>query len=157
VVLGERDQEVQALPPERAQEPLTYRAGLRPLWGRVSTRSPQGAYVLVELRREDAIAVIYEETVGMVSRYRFAQLVESPLGHGVCGYVGMQATAGRMIDDDKHIEEAKAGRDHHTEIIRHDRLRMVADKDLQSNQRASTVRAIRVAWMACGSLMPRSR
>jgi hypothetical protein len=62
-----------------------------------------------------------------------------------------------MIDDDKHIEEAKAGRDHHTEIIRHDRLRMVADKDLQSNQRASTVRAIRVAWMARGSLMPRSR
>jgi hypothetical protein len=99
--------------------------------------------VLVELRREDAIAIMYEVTVGMVSRDRFAQLLESPLGHGVYGYVGMQATADRMIGDDKHIEAAKAGCDHHTEIIRHDCLRMVADKDLQSNQRASTVRAIR--------------
>jgi hypothetical protein len=53
--------------------------------------------VLVELRREDAIAVMYEETVGQVSRDRFAQLLESPLGQGVCGYVGMQAAAGRMI------------------------------------------------------------
>jgi hypothetical protein len=39
--------------------------------------------VLVELRREDAIAVMYEVTVGMVSRDRFAQLLESPLGHEV--------------------------------------------------------------------------
>ena len=62
-----------------------------------STRSPQGTYMLVELRRGDAIAVMYEETVGMVSRDRFAQLLESPLGQGVCGYVGMQAAAGRMI------------------------------------------------------------
>jgi hypothetical protein len=85
--------------------------------------------VLVELRREDAIAVMYEVTVGMVSRDRFAQLLESPLGDGVYGYVGMQATADRMIGDDKHIEAAKAGCDHHTEIIRHDRLRMVADLD----------------------------
>jgi hypothetical protein len=53
--------------------------------------------MLVELRRGDAIAVMYEETVGMVSRDRFAQLLESPFGQGVCGYVGMQAAAGRMI------------------------------------------------------------
>ena len=35
--------------------------------------------------------------------------------------VGMQDAARSMFHDDKHLEEAKGYRDHHTEITRHDR------------------------------------
>ena len=33
-----------------------------------------------------------------------------------------------MFHHDKHVEQAKGGRDHHTEVTRDDRLGMMADK-----------------------------
>jgi hypothetical protein len=51
VVLGERDQEVQAFPPQRAQEPLTETIGLGTPHGCFQHPEPQVAHALVELLR----------------------------------------------------------------------------------------------------------
>src|SRR5215468_2799427 len=78
VMLGEWDHTIQAFPSQRADEPLAERIGLRRPYRRLAHPQPQVADALVELVREDAIAVMDEEAIGMVSGNRFAQLLECP-------------------------------------------------------------------------------
>ena len=54
VVLSQGDHEVQALPPQRADEPLAQGIGLRALRRRFEDPQPQMAHALVELLGEDA-------------------------------------------------------------------------------------------------------
>jgi hypothetical protein len=70
VVLGKRDQKVQALPPERAQESLTQGIGLGTPHGGFEDPQPQMLHMLVKLVREDTIAVMDEKARGMVGRDR---------------------------------------------------------------------------------------
>ena len=99
------------------------------LWGGVLQHlESQVVYTLVELRGEDAIPVMEEEAIAMVSWDRFAQLLQRPCSRGVRGHIDMQDAAGGMFHHDKDIEQAKGGRDHHTEITGDDRLGMVAHK-----------------------------
>ena len=84
--------------------------------------------LLVELRREDAIAIMEEEAIAMVRWDRFAQLLQCPGGRGMCRHIDMQDPACRVFHEHKHVEEAKGRRDHDTEVTGHDRLGMIAHK-----------------------------
>jgi hypothetical protein len=75
VILSEGNQKVQTLPPERAQEPPAERIGLGTAHRGFEHSQPQVAYALVELLGEDRIAVMDEETVGMIRWDRIAQLL----------------------------------------------------------------------------------
>ena len=130
MVFSQGNQKVQAFPPQRADEPLAERIGLRTLRRRFEHPESQVAYALVELLREDAVAVMDEEAVGMVRWNRFAQLLQRPRGRGMRRHIGMEDAAGGMFHDHKHVEEAKGRRDHDTEVTRHDRLGMIAHKGL---------------------------
>jgi hypothetical protein len=66
VALSERYQQIQALPPERADEPLAERMGLRTLGRRFEDPEPQVAYALVERLGEKAVAVMQQKAVPMV-------------------------------------------------------------------------------------------
>ena len=75
VVLGEREQKIQAFPPERTQEPLTEGISLGTShWG-FEYPQPQVACTLVELLGENCIAVMDQEAVYVVRWHRFAQLL----------------------------------------------------------------------------------
>jgi hypothetical protein len=63
VVLGERDEKVQAFMPARPQEPLTEGIRLGTPWQRVEDLQPQVVYRLVKQLGEDRIAVMDEEGV----------------------------------------------------------------------------------------------
>ena len=128
VVLSERNHKVYAFAPQCAQQPLAERIGLRTLgWG-FRDLEPEVLYAAVELRREDAIAIMEEEAIIMVRWERFAQLLQCPGSGGMRGHIDMQNPACRVFHEHKHGEEAKGRRNHHTEITGHDRLGMMAHK-----------------------------
>src|SRR5437016_13282335 len=78
VVLGKRDYKIETFPPQRADEPLAERIGLRGPHRRLEHPQSQVAYVLVKLLREDAIAVMDKEAVATVRGNGFAQLLQGP-------------------------------------------------------------------------------
>src|SRR5215471_4514013 len=136
----QRNQQVEALPPQRADKPLTQRIGLRTLWGCFQHLESQVSYALVKRLREDTVAVMQEKAVAVVSRYRLTQLLQRPRRRRVHRDIGVQNAVGRMFHHDKHGEEAKGGRDDHAEVTRDDRLGMIADKG------APAVRCRALAW-----------
>ena len=121
---GEGNEEVQTLPPQRADEPLAERIGLRcPHW-RLEHPQSQVADALVELLRENAVAVMEQKAILMVSRDRFTELLQRPGGGRVRCDIGMQHAAGRMFHQHKHVEQAKSCGDHHAEVTGDNRLGM---------------------------------
>jgi hypothetical protein len=72
VRLGERDQKIQAFPPQRADEPLADRVGLRAL--RRCGQEPQSkmARLLIELWGKDAVPIMDQEAIAVVSWDRVA-------------------------------------------------------------------------------------
>jgi hypothetical protein len=101
VMLGERNHEVHTLAAQRAQQALAKRIRLGTQWWGFQDPQPQVAYALVEFLAEDRIAVMDQETIAVVRRHRFAQLLERPPRGGMCGDVGMQDTAGGVFHHDK--------------------------------------------------------
>ena len=83
MMLAERDQNVQAFPPERAQEPLTQGVGLGTPHGGCEGPQPQVAYTLVELLGENGITVVDEEPVHVIRGDRFTQLLQGPWRGGM--------------------------------------------------------------------------
>ena len=68
MVCAQRNQKVDALPPQRADKPLAQRIGLRTLWWCFENPEAKMAYEEVELRGENAVAVVQEKTVAMEGR-----------------------------------------------------------------------------------------
>jgi hypothetical protein len=128
VGLSERDQKVQALPPERPQQSLTEGIRLGTSHGGFKGSHPQVAYTPVELLREDRIAVMNEEMVRVIRWDCLAQLLERSLSRGMRGRVGMQNPTSRVFHDHKDVEKPKGRRHHQAEIAGDDRLHMIADK-----------------------------
>jgi len=72
VVFSQRDHEIQAFPPQRAQQTLTQGIGLGTShWG-FEDLQPQVAYTPVELLGEDRIAVMNQEPVSVIRWARLA-------------------------------------------------------------------------------------
>ncbi len=65
VVLGESDHKIQALPPQRADEPFAKCVRLRTLRWRFHDPQPQVACMLVEMPREDRITIMNEELINV--------------------------------------------------------------------------------------------
>jgi hypothetical protein len=98
------------------------------------------AHALVEFVREDTVPVMDEKSVPMVSRNRFAELLDGPLGRRMCRDIGMQNSARRVLHQDEDIEEAKGRCDHRAEIAGDNGLGVVTDKRPPALGRDAVVR-----------------
>jgi hypothetical protein len=128
VGIREGNHEVQTFSPKRPEYPFTDRIGHgRPYW-RLEDVEAQMPYALVKGRRENAVAVMDEEAVAVIGRYRFAQLLQGPLCRGMCRDVDMEQSAAGVLNDHKDVEQTKGCGDGDTEVAGHDRLRMIAHK-----------------------------
>jgi hypothetical protein len=104
VVFGQRDDEIQAFPPQRTDEPLAEGIRLRTLgWGFQHPKS-QVAYAVVRQCREDRVSVVDKETIGVVRWNRFTQLLQRPVRGGMRCYTDVEETAGHVFHDNKYIE-----------------------------------------------------
>jgi len=54
--------------------------------------------------REDAVAIMDEETVTVVGRYRFSQLLQDPGGGWVICEISMHDPPGLMFNDNQDVE-----------------------------------------------------
>jgi hypothetical protein len=128
VAFCQRNHQVQALPPQCAQEPLTKAIGFGTPHGYFQHPEPEVAHALVEVVREDAVAVMDEELVPMVSRHRFAELLYGPLGCGMHRHMAMQNPTRGVLHQHEDIEETKGRRDHRANIAGDDGFGVVVDK-----------------------------
>jgi hypothetical protein len=80
---------------------------------------------LIELGREDGIAIMDKKTVVMVRGYRFSKLLLGPCGCWVIRDMDVQQLACAEFDDDQHIEALERRCDHRQEIAGHDHLRVI--------------------------------
>jgi len=126
--LCQRNHHVQACLPECSQYPFAEGIGLRPLRWCFEYPQAQMAYLLIELLREDAIAVMEQEAVAVVRWDRFAQLLERPLRWRMRGHIDVQPSAAGVCDDDKDVEETKGRGDHDPEVTGHHTPGMMTDK-----------------------------
>ena len=97
------------------------------LWGGIFTTLTQVAEALVEPLGENAVVVMEQKVVTMVSRHGLPQLRRRPRRRGMCRHLGMQHAVGRVFHDDKDVEQAKGRRDDDAEVARDDDLGMIAD------------------------------
>jgi hypothetical protein len=95
---------VQALSPQHTEESLAEGIRLRSLWWRFHDSEPQVADALVKLWGEDAVPVMDQEALGVVTWERFAQLLERPLGCRMRGHIDVEETARGMLHQHKHVE-----------------------------------------------------
>jgi len=78
VIFGQGHHKVQAFLPQRADEPLAEGICLGALRWRFQDPQSQVPYALIKLLGENAVAVMEQKTVGMVSGNSFAQLLQGP-------------------------------------------------------------------------------
>jgi hypothetical protein len=83
VVFTQRNHEVQAFPPPRAQQSFARRIGSGTSHGGFEDPQPEIPHRLVKPAREDTIPVVDEKAVGMISRNRCTQLLEGPRRRGL--------------------------------------------------------------------------
>src|SRR5215471_17303250 len=82
MALVERNQEVETFATKAAAESFAHRIRL---WGphrRPQNPYPQVAKALVNRLREDAVPIMDDEAVGMVTRQRFPELLQRPFRRG---------------------------------------------------------------------------
>lgn len=94
---------VQALPPQRAQQPLTQGIGPGTSERGFEDPQPQMAHTLVETLGENTVPVMEQKPVVIVRRDRCTQLLLCPWRAGMRRHVDVQDAACGMFDDHKHI------------------------------------------------------
>src|ERR1017187_6843379 len=78
--LVQRDHEIQTLPPHRSNQPFTICNRLWcPHWSAQNLQFKITSQSLVQLPREDRIAVVDQEPITVVAREGFSELLHSPL------------------------------------------------------------------------------
>jgi hypothetical protein len=128
VGFGQRDDEIQAFPPRRANEPLTEGIRLRTLGRGFQHFESRVAYAVVERRREDSVSIMDEEAIRVVRWNRFTQLQQRPARGGMRCDTDVEETAGRVFHEHKDVEEMKRRRHRDTEVAGDDGLRMIPHK-----------------------------
>ena len=125
---AERDQEIEALPPHGADEPLAESIRLRcPEW-RLQYPQTHRFQARIEIRRVNAIAIMNEEVLCLFASHYLSELLKCPLRRGMRGHVEMGYPAGPYLQDDKDVEQAKTGSNAHEEVASQNTVSMVPDK-----------------------------
>jgi hypothetical protein len=78
MVLGQWNNPIEALPPKGPDESFAERIRLRASHGCCDDLKVEVRERLIKSGGKDCIVVVEDKSVGMVRRYRFAQLLEGP-------------------------------------------------------------------------------
>ena len=126
LIFRQWDEEVEAFSAERADHAFTEAVCLRasrwcPEYSQSHVRDRS-----VELGRKDSIVIVDEETVTMVRRDGFPQLLQRPGRCWVGCHITMHNPSGLVFDNDQYVEHAKRCGDDDTEVTGQYGCRMVA-------------------------------
>ncbi len=126
VVFRQWDETVEAFPAERTDDTFTEAVSFgAPIWGPQDSQS-HVSNRLIELGREDAIAIMDKKTVVMVRGYCLSKLLLGPCGRWVIRDMDVQQLSCAEFYDDQHIKTLERRGDHSQEITGHDRLGVIS-------------------------------
>src|SRR5215831_11724549 len=124
----EWNQEVETFATKAAAESLAHRVRLRgPHW-RTQNPYTQIGKTLVDIRREDGVAIVDDETIRMIARQGFPELLHRPFRRGMGRDVLVDNLAGSDLHDNEDVEGTECGGDHHEEIASHHNLGVIVDE-----------------------------
>jgi len=83
---------------------------------------------LVDGRREDSVAVVYEEPIRGVQGKTISKLLDGPSGCGVFGDIPVHHSACRDIDQDEYVQALKRGGYDQEEVAREHGTRMIVQE-----------------------------
>ncbi|ETX05469.1 MAG: hypothetical protein ETSY2_22735 [Candidatus Entotheonella gemina] len=102
-----RNYEVRTFSAYRANDPFTQGIGHgHPHW-RFEHMQPYMAYPLVHGLGENRIPVMDENTVCVITRDGFSELLHGPLGRGMCRDIDMKESATRVLSFDFHRQNKR--------------------------------------------------
>src|SRR5215471_11009204 len=128
----EWNQEVETFATKAAVESFAHRVRRRgPHW-RTQNPYAQIGKTLVDIRREDAVAIVDDETIRMIARQGFPELLQRPFRRGMGRDVVVENLAGSDLHDNEDVEGTEWGGDHHEEIASHHYLGVVVDEGQQA-------------------------
>jgi len=107
VGLREGDKEVEALPTNGSDEPLAIGIRLGCSNGRPQNADTEAFQRRVQARREDGVAVVDDEAVGMIERQELAELLSRPLGSGMRSHVRVENAPRTYLHCDEDIQDAE--------------------------------------------------
>src|SRR5215467_3174265 len=100
----EWNQEVETFATKAAAQSLAHHVRLgRPHW-RTQNPYPQIGKTLVDVRREDTVAIVDDETIRMIARQGFPELLQRPFRRGMGRDVLVKNLAGSDLHDNEDIE-----------------------------------------------------
>jgi len=128
MALAERDQIVEALAAYRADQALAERVCARRPDRRFQRPDAHRLDRIVDVPREDGVAIVDEPAIAVVTGDGLSELLESPLRCGMLRDVEMQQTPAAELHDDEHVQDLEAGGHDREEVAGNNGLSMVADK-----------------------------
>src|SRR6516165_7726801 len=109
----EGNQEVQTFAAKTPAQSFAYGVGFRGSYWRPQNSYTQIRQTLVDLFREDAVAIVDEEAIEMTARQSFPELLQRPFRCGMRRDVVVENAAGSDLHDDEDVEGAEGGRNHY--------------------------------------------
>ena len=129
VPIAKRNQVVQALAANRAHEPFDVAVRRRCSDRGLEHAHAEGSQLLIHGRGENAVPVMDQESILVIEREKFAELLDGPFRCRVIGDVGVEDPSGADFHRHKDVQHAEVGGDRGHEIAGHDGLRVVAHED----------------------------
>jgi hypothetical protein len=141
MALVERNHPIEAVPPGGPNEAFAVCVGLRSPYGRLEPLQRHRLKGVVDRRREDAVAVVYDGPIRGIEGQAVSKLLDRPLGSGVLGDIPVHHRACRDVEQDEDIEPSKCDRDHQKKVAREDGARMVLEEGGPRLERLATPRS----------------
>ncbi len=101
--LVDRDEVVEKLPADGADQPFAKGIGCRCSRRRLEDVNAEAVQFSVEARRKDPVAVVDQESVRVVGGEKLAELLSGPVGGWMGGDVGVQNAAGVDLHRDEDV------------------------------------------------------
>lgn len=115
--LVHRNDEIQAFSSQGSNQAFTKRVRFRRL--RRGSQHPQPEPMrqcIIETGRKDRVAIMDQRAMRGFNRHRLANLLQRPLHCRMRGHVALQDPSRCDLQNQKHIDELKLGRDNHHEV-----------------------------------------
>jgi hypothetical protein len=93
-----------------------------------SSRERHRAEGLVHGWREDAIAIMDEETIGAVHWQTVSELLDRPFRSGVVGEIPVHDSACADVEEGEDVQPLKGGRHHDDEVAGEDATGMIVEE-----------------------------
>jgi hypothetical protein len=125
---GQWDEPVQTFPAHRADHALTNSVHRWTARRGLQHPDPEGLDRLVQLAREDTVAIVNQEFVTVFAADHLTQLLQCPRGTRMGGDVAVDQSTVAMLDHHKHIQQTKCRCNGDGEVAGNDSLGVQAQK-----------------------------